>query len=246
MTKKKEIAADLRKGILNGTYPPGKNLPGIEALADKYEVAYATVREAISLLANEGLVTPKAGAGTMVRQNNLEGFRGVSGQRPKSWKEQTGGQGQDIVVSSQWEEADEHVSEQLQVAVGDRIVHRVRHLTRGQRVVDICHQWIPENIAQAIKENGLGDLTDEQRPDQEKDLFQLIAATGNAPAQLTETFGARMPSPEEISIMGLAPGVPMFLTARKTVDKNGRPVEACEGASASDQIFASVTGPLNY
>ncbi len=58
------IAADLAGKIRNGTYPPGTALPAQRELGGQYEVALATIRQALQALADEGLVVVEAGRGT--------------------------------------------------------------------------------------------------------------------------------------------------------------------------------------
>lgn len=61
------IAADLRRRIASGEFGPGDRLPTLPALCEAYRVSDTTVRNAMRLLANEGLVETRARAGTRVR-----------------------------------------------------------------------------------------------------------------------------------------------------------------------------------
>ncbi|WP_198932395.1 GntR family transcriptional regulator [Pseudonocardia sp. Ae717_Ps2] len=67
------MARELRERITNGTYPPGSTLPALPELMATYEVARETVRSAVSALANEGLVTPLSGVGTVVARPRHRG-----------------------------------------------------------------------------------------------------------------------------------------------------------------------------
>lgn len=59
--------ADLFRGrISRGIWTPGQALPTIEQLTREFDVARVTVRQAINLLAREGLVSPERGRGTYV------------------------------------------------------------------------------------------------------------------------------------------------------------------------------------
>lgn len=62
-----EIADQLREGITSGQYRAGQKLPGYRQLARSFGAAPNTVGEAVRLLADEGLVTTKAGASAVVR-----------------------------------------------------------------------------------------------------------------------------------------------------------------------------------
>jgi GntR family transcriptional regulator len=64
----RQLAALLRAQIQSGELAPGTQLPTILQLAAKYEVATITVRKAITLLKDEGLVVGVGGYGTFVRE----------------------------------------------------------------------------------------------------------------------------------------------------------------------------------
>jgi DNA-binding GntR family transcriptional regulator len=61
-----QIAAELREGIANGSYPPGRRLPSEAELVRKHGVARMTVRSAVRLLVAEGLAEVVAGRGVYV------------------------------------------------------------------------------------------------------------------------------------------------------------------------------------
>jgi GntR family transcriptional regulator len=66
--------ADLFRGrIARGVWPPGATLPTIETLMREFDVARVTVRQAVNLLAKEGLVSPERGRGTFVRRQPARG-----------------------------------------------------------------------------------------------------------------------------------------------------------------------------
>ncbi|MDT8277839.1 GntR family transcriptional regulator [Roseomonas mucosa] len=60
------IAAVLRGEIIAGRLRCGDKLPAITALAHEYRVAPVTIRQAVSLLSDEGLVVAQRGRGTYI------------------------------------------------------------------------------------------------------------------------------------------------------------------------------------
>jgi GntR family transcriptional regulator len=64
----RQIAASLRDRIASGEYPPGSQLPSITDLAGEFGVATNTVRKALGILRDEGLIESVAGYGTFVRK----------------------------------------------------------------------------------------------------------------------------------------------------------------------------------
>lgn len=67
-----QMASDLRKQISSGKYTPGDKLPVEAELALIFGVGRGTVREAVRLLAAEGLLSIRQGAGTFVCEPPLD------------------------------------------------------------------------------------------------------------------------------------------------------------------------------
>ncbi len=63
-----QLAALLRAEIESGERPPGSRIPPIVQLADKYDIATATVVKALAILKREGLVIGSTGHGTFVAE----------------------------------------------------------------------------------------------------------------------------------------------------------------------------------
>lgn len=61
-----QIARQLRTAIESGEYGPGDRLPSQPELASRYGVARETVKAALRLLRNEGLIVSQQGSGTFV------------------------------------------------------------------------------------------------------------------------------------------------------------------------------------
>jgi GntR family transcriptional regulator len=60
------IHSDLRGRITSGQWPPGSPLPSQHELADEFGVSIMTLRQALQLLTDEGVIEPRHGAGTFV------------------------------------------------------------------------------------------------------------------------------------------------------------------------------------
>lgn len=65
-TSSAEIAAELRRQILNGELQPGESLPSARDITRRWNVAIATASRVHALLRAEGLASPVPGVGTIV------------------------------------------------------------------------------------------------------------------------------------------------------------------------------------
>jgi len=67
------IANTLRERIRKGYYKPGNSIESQSELAKIFKTTVMTVRQALSILADEGLITIVHGVGTFVNSNSIKG-----------------------------------------------------------------------------------------------------------------------------------------------------------------------------
>src|SRR5690606_29903751 len=70
-----QIARELKEQIVSGDYPVGAQLPTEDELCERFSVSRYTVREALRRLRDDGLVSSRQGAGTVVvPQRNSDSY----------------------------------------------------------------------------------------------------------------------------------------------------------------------------
>lgn len=62
-----QLAAHLREQIRSGELPPRSRVPSLTSLAAEHKLADMTVRRALRLLIDEGLIETRPGRGTFVK-----------------------------------------------------------------------------------------------------------------------------------------------------------------------------------
>jgi DNA-binding transcriptional regulator YhcF (GntR family)/AcrR family transcriptional regulator len=62
----RQIAAELRAGIIAGELRPGDRVPSVRQIAQRWGVATATANRVMAVLRDEGLVVTRVGSGTVV------------------------------------------------------------------------------------------------------------------------------------------------------------------------------------
>lgn len=78
MVKYEQIAEELMQEIQNGKHLPGTQLPLEKELCDKYKVSRVTIKRAVDVLVNRGLVVKRRGWGTFVKTLDEEYAKGLS------------------------------------------------------------------------------------------------------------------------------------------------------------------------
>lgn len=236
-TRYSEIAQWLRDRIADSTYQPGETVPAIPELATQFNVSRETVRDAISRLAAEGLVTPKRGVGTVVRDVSPVSMTYTPGAASQLWTTQNSN-ASDTLISAEWESADRGIAERLEIPAGEQVVHRVRHQRKGTGIAQVHETWIPQTVVQALRQD-VADASSQPTTD----VFTLMRQAGNPPATITETVSTRMPTPDERELMDLPAGVPMLVTHRTTRNSDSTPLETSTLTGAGDRMAQTFTVP---
>jgi len=81
-----QIAADLRRRIADGEWPEDRRMPGEVALSQEYEVARGTIREALAVLREEGLIETDRGRGSWVVRPVKRPAEPPRRASPDSWR----------------------------------------------------------------------------------------------------------------------------------------------------------------
>jgi len=194
--------------------PPGTLLPSERSIADRYQVARMTVRQAVTDLVNRGLVRRVNGAGTYVAEPRLThgtttgSFSHdmlVRGLRPGA-----------RVVSIRVRTASALVAERLQLTEGDPVVavDRVRTADGVPFAVEQTH-------LSATRFPGLADLV--------ADDVSLYAILKEHWAVQVATASHRVSvialDDTDAALLDVPPGLPSFLIERVAYDAAGSAIE---------------------
>jgi GntR family transcriptional regulator len=216
-TKIREVADDLRARILSGELPPGAQVPSEPELMQQYGYSRDTVRKAVALLLNEGLVTNGQGRPRRVRKHApLEMPFAQSESRERA--EQRRERGTDAWVTDVAEQ-NRAAEQRLTVSIDDasaRIAQRLG-ITENAPVVVRRHVRLvdgePHNISDTYYALSLVEDTPIMYP---RDIAEGVIrymreAMGIEQDSFLYEFEARMPTPEEAQQLRIPAGVPVII-----------------------------------
>ncbi len=131
-----DIYEEIKNNIIEGKYRPGEKLPSENDFCKIYGASRGTVRRALDLLAEEGLVNSLHGKGVFVLDSNMISF---SFGGLVSFKEASENSGQKFTTTvPKFEEIviDEALQQKTNLPAGKAAykIYRVRHLD-GERVI---------------------------------------------------------------------------------------------------------------
>lgn len=207
-----QLSQQLQSAIERGQLTPGTLLGNEIELAGRLGLSRPTVRQAIQLLVDKGLLVRRRGVGTQVVHSEVKRPPELSslyddleaaGRRPATQ-----------VLRNTVEQATAEVAAALGIAEGDDVVliERLR-LAHGEPLAQLRNHLPP----------GLLDL--ETGPLERTGLYRLMRDAGLNLHSARQTIGARAATAEEGNRLGEPQGAPLLSLRRTTFDDTGRAVE---------------------
>ena len=120
----RRIADALADRVTSGVYAPGSRLPSGSELCREFGVSPMTVRKAMTMLENQGLVSGVKGRGTFARSVDLSDTSFRLDSLTGEWLDETA---EIRLLSASMTRADDKVASRLAITPGDRVIY-VRRL----------------------------------------------------------------------------------------------------------------------
>jgi len=235
--KYQEIADRLREQIGAGALEPGQRLPSEPDLAAEYDASRNTVRLAIALLINQGLVVSRQGLGTFVVEP-ARPFSALLARIPAPPDERHASQGLPVVSPAAGEPAmsrlivetgpaSPSVAEKLALAAGDPVVIRRSEHFIGDLPWQLINSYYPSDIAKGTALEQAGEI--------KSGSVALLAELGHQQLGFVDEIGARMPNAREFGFFRLASGTPVVVVNRTAYDAS-RPIRLTRYIYRADRV----------
>ena len=235
--KYQQIADRLRDQIWSGTLGPGERLPSEPDLVREHDASRNTVRLAIALLTNQGLVVTRQGLGTFVVEP-AQPFTALlsrvkippSGHHISTALPVIGAAAGEAETSSlmvETAQASASVAEKLRIPEGDSVVIR-----RSQRYIGdvpwlLIFSYFPMDLARGTALEQAGTI--------EQGSIKLLAEHGHPQIGFVDEIGARMPYAREFDFFRLLTGTPVIVVNRTAYSKD-RPIRLTRYIYRADRV----------
>jgi DNA-binding GntR family transcriptional regulator len=159
----------LRRAVITGGYEPGSKLPNEDALAGRFSVSRATIREAVRGLVEEGYLVRRQGSGTFVTARPLLRNSLDTNFSYTAYLESTGVRAGRRILGIGTLPADDDVAEHLRIDVGAPVVELTRVRTADDRPAVYSVDRMPADVVDAERDReALGGS-----------IYALLAARGH-------------------------------------------------------------------
>jgi GntR family transcriptional regulator len=233
-----QIADRLRDQITTGVYGPGDRLPSEPDLIEEYQASRNTVRLAIALLTNQGLVVTRQGLGTFVQQptrpftallsrvNVSPGGHYVDTALPVVGEAASEPEtARSLVVETA--EASTSVASSLDIKQGDPVIIRRSRRFLGEVPWLLIASFFPMDLASGTALEQAGSI--------EQGSIKLLADLGYPQQGFRDEIGARMPDAREFEFFGLTTGTPVLVVGR-TAYGASRPISLTRYVYRADRV----------
>ncbi|WP_103348934.1 GntR family transcriptional regulator [Amycolatopsis sp. CA-128772] len=207
-----QVSRQLHAAIEDGRLPAGTRLGNEVDLAASLRLSRPTIRQAIQLLVNQGLLVRRRGVGTQVvrtkvarplRLSSLFDDLAGLGSRPES-----------AVLVNRVEDAGAEAAGLLE-APGLTRVRRLKRLRSADgEPLALMNNYLPDDV--------LAPGDDDLR---ERGLYQLLRSAGVRLHAAEQHIGARLATEEDAELLHEEPGAALLTMQRTTYDDAGRVVE---------------------
>jgi GntR family transcriptional regulator len=206
-----QIADELRARVSGGTYAPGRVLPSEAELSAEFDASRVTVRRALELLRDSGLVDARQGFGWFVATSPLRQSLGRL-STIESQMEADGLLPERKILEFAFVAANHRIRRLLGV---DQVLRVKRlNLADGQPFA-VVTVWCPAELGQHLS-----------RHDVERSPFYELLTTPLGGA--TQTIGADAAEVGDAALLGVPAGSPVLRCDRVTMDETGRAVLVSE------------------
>jgi GntR family transcriptional regulator len=235
--KYQQIADRLSAQIGSGVLQPGERLPSEPDLATEFDASRNTVRLAIALLINQGLVVSRQGLGTFVVEPTKP-FTALLSRIHAPPREQHASMSLPVVSS----EADEtemvrlivetgtaspSVAEKLDLLTGDAVVVRRSEYFIGDAPWQLINSYYPSDIAKGTALEQAGEIG--------SGSVGLLADLGYPQQGFVDEIGSRMPNAREFDFFKLASGIPVIVVNRTSYSTD-RPIRLTRYIYRADRV----------
>ncbi len=204
------VADDIRRLITSGAFAAGSKLPVEGELAAKYRVGLMTLRRALDVLQDEGLVEKHHGRGNYVRRT-LQRIT-YTGSRDSG----EAGVCLHVAVETAKVAAEGTVSELLGVPAGRPLTEYTYLGERDGLPRSLAHVYVPRDFDVLPPGAAVSPWGD--------DVREALVASGVAFATTVERVSARFPTSEEAKALRITARTSVLAIERTSIDVNGQVV----------------------
>ncbi|RSL32176.1 GntR family transcriptional regulator [Salibacterium salarium] len=227
-----QIQEMIRKKIESSEWEPGDMLPSERIFAEDFDISRMTVRQAVTELANEGLLRREKGKGTFVTEPKIEQTLQGLTSFTEDMKDRGLKPGSDLI--------------QYSVLTPSKPVADTLQMNDTKQIHEIKRIRLADEVPMAFETTSINsDIVGELPEDIENHSIYYILEKekGLKIGNGEQTFESSLARKEEADFLGIREGDPILLIRRITYLDDGTPFEYVKSAYRGDRYRFTIKMP---
>ncbi|MFD5837337.1 GntR family transcriptional regulator [Streptomyces collinus] len=213
--KYRQVADVLRREIVNGTHAPGSRLPSENDLQQRFDASRNTIRNGLSLLVSEGLISSSQGLGYEVKSHEV--FE-LNASRFENLTFPQNGDAYNTDVTNAGRRPHQTFRVEM-LPASQEIAERLKIDLSAKTVLRFCHRYVddvPWSTQATYYPSWLVDKSPRlaEPGDIAEGTTRYLASRGIEQVGYFDEIAARMPTPDEARLLEIGAGVPVMLWTR--------------------------------
>lgn len=221
-----QIKNEIKKKVMNKSWPAGFRIPSEEMLINDLKVSRGTLRKAVNVLVDEGILEKIQGKGTFVSKKKISY---PFAQELISYEESMKNKGLNFVTNvliKKIETADEEVSQKLKVNNLSKVLYLKRVRSVENEPAILLYNWISLSRCPHLEE---ADFTT-------NGLFNSIEKIANVEIKYgVRNFSAELVTKYEADLLNIKIGSPILCINQITYNHASEPIECSRVLLRTDQ-----------
>lgn len=207
-----QVAEQVESAIVSGSLAPGEKLENEVSLARGLGLSRPTMRQAMQLLVDKGMLVRRRGVGTQVMHGQVRRPLELTSLHDDLVR--AGEEPRTEILELGRLEADEVLAAELHLEVGAPLWSLARRRFIGPEPLALMHNYLPCEVID------LASLDLEQGG-----LYAALRQAGITMSVAHQRIGARPASATEAALLDEKRGAPLLTMERRAYDNSGRAVE---------------------
>lgn len=226
-----QIAETIREGIRVGLYPVGGSLPSESELAIEHGVSPGTVRQALKVLVQEGVLNSRRGARKTVMRLPSASINFAQFRSFAQWVYSKGQQPGGLVIKQEWAVADNTDRRLLRLRMGESVLTVLRLRTVNTQPVMVERTRYAREVGEMVS----------SFPADTPSVTNELLTRGVRFVSADHTFAALGADEEDSELLRVPVGTPLLRHRRVSRGGEGTPLEWSEDRYRGKTVSLAVS-----
>lgn len=202
-----QLAETIKEQIASGKLKENDKLMAEKELCESYDVSRITVRKALELLSDEGLIIRKQGIGTFIASRKLDRYVDSILSFTETC-EINGRKASAELISLEWKKASVSIAKHLGINEGEKVLCIRRLRSCDDHKVMLEENWFPQKYGYLVGEDLSGSI------------YKILRSHGTNPSHALKTIAICSADKNTQELLGVSEEKPLLMHTDTAMDED--------------------------